>query len=143
MQSNSTDRKDQTQVGLGLPQPFRAHDLSLATGLTRNGAGSQFLRWENKGWIEKVPGAFGYYKRTPQFGEKTPRGLVAARIKAAPDPKAAKRAYQAKWRADRKKKIAALLNSNNSNASSGTHVVPCQLDYCPNCKTRFYMAKGE
>lgn len=50
---------------LRLEQPFTRIVLSEASGLTKNGAGSQITRWERAGFVKRV--GFGLYERTAKF----------------------------------------------------------------------------
>lgn len=128
MQDEVTEKKNQTQVGLLLAEPFGPKDLETASGLSKNGANSQFRRWLYWDWIAKVPGQYGQYTRTPTFGGVKAKGY---------DGKEAERQRQA-----RLKKKYEQKEQPAPKAAATSQVVPCKLDSCPACGARFYVAKG-
>lgn len=64
--SPNDPRKDQTQMGLSLAEPFKSGDVAGAAGITKQGADSQIRRWLYWGWIKSA--GYGMFVRTPTFG---------------------------------------------------------------------------
>lgn len=74
----SDPRKDRTEEGAALPEPFTQGDMRKAMGLTSGGANSQVRRWMYWGWVESA--GFGTYRRTSSFGgEKRSVGYTRTR----------------------------------------------------------------
>lgn len=62
----SDPRKDRTEEGALLPEPWTQKDMQRIMGLTSGGANSQVRRWMYWGWVESA--GFGTYRRTSTFG---------------------------------------------------------------------------
>lgn len=59
-------RKDRTEEGRRIPEPFTQIDLADRLGMTKGGAQSQLRRWIYWGWAKNVE--YGKYVRTGSFG---------------------------------------------------------------------------
>ncbi len=61
-----SDRKDRTEDGRRLPDPFTQKDIQREMHLTSGGSNSQVRRWIYWGWVETA--GFGAYRRTATYG---------------------------------------------------------------------------